>query len=243
MGIKLLAEDLKKSTNPENVERFELLTCVEGGCEAAVDLLNDILSYDKVDSGTIDLNKKNVNITKFLTETVKLFRPTATMKNVDLRLVMCEYQGQDVLNWDVDALPIGTTDSIEIDIFRMRQIFRNVLANAFKYTPSGGNITVRAWITKNDSPSEKGNVRSSFMKSIPSGKSRCHRHFYRSTVMDLETGEASLTPLKHRTLALLKVAVIDSGPGIDVVDQKRIFSEVFSFKPEQLQGQIHSRYH
>lgn len=87
MGIKLLSEDLKRTPYSENLDRFELLTCVEVGCEAAVDILNDILSFDKGDSGAIDLNKKVIKINKFLSETIKLFRPTATMKNVNLRQV------------------------------------------------------------------------------------------------------------------------------------------------------------
>lgn len=137
------------------------------------------------------------------------------------------------MNWDLDALPIGAIDSIEIDISKMRQIFRNVLANALKYTPNGGEITVKAWIS-DIGTSEHGDTPASItsLKLNPSLKSCCFCNFNNSTVFDLESGQR--LPLKMRSL--LKVAVIDSGPGIDLIEQNRIFSEVFPFKPEQLQG-------
>jgi signal transduction histidine kinase len=97
-------------------------------------LVMDLLSLARLEAGTADLQSAPVNMDLLLRGVVEKFTPQAQAAQVDLR--------EDI--HDVPGL-IGDGD-------RLAQVFTNLVDNAIKFTPPGGQVTVTAqpedgWVT------------------------------------------------------------------------------------------------
>ncbi|HTK60692.1 MAG TPA: ATP-binding protein [Candidatus Baltobacteraceae bacterium] len=92
--------------------------------ERMIDLINDLLSVSRIESGTIELVPVETNLNEMLKGVIDESRPLADAKRIAI-----EY-------FPVD-LP-----RIEIDPKLVRQVFMNLISNAIKYTPTGGQVRV-----------------------------------------------------------------------------------------------------
>jgi two-component system OmpR family sensor kinase len=86
----------------------------------------DLLDLARLDAGTLDLKRAPVDLTAVLHNVAEKFTPQARAARVDIR---------------VEAAPLPT---ITGDGDRLSQVFTNLVDNALKNTPAGGNITLRA---------------------------------------------------------------------------------------------------
>ena len=86
-----------------------------------LELLNSILDLAKVESGTVTPELADVSIGELRTALLREFEHVAQDKAVE---------------YSVD-LGHGAPDSIVTDLHRLRQILKNLLANAFKFTERG----------------------------------------------------------------------------------------------------------
>ena len=117
-------------------------------CKAAVDILNDLLCYDKLESGILELHKEDISITKYLQECVAMFSlhirecgvTIAIVGAADLEIPMGEPNEHDRFK----AQPLRPHDIVFADKFKMDQVIRNLISNALKFTPRGGAVTIRA---------------------------------------------------------------------------------------------------
>ena len=71
MGLKLIRTGLAEGDNEQEIN--ETIDQVEEACGVAVEVLNGILSYEKIDSGVLALEKERVNAYGFLCESMKMF--------------------------------------------------------------------------------------------------------------------------------------------------------------------------
>ena len=90
-------------------------------------LINDILDLSKIEAGKVELLPEETNINSVCTDLRMLFEEIAIEKKINFQI----YQ----------ELP----ESIKFisDRLRLEQIFKNLLSNAFKFTPVAGSITLR----------------------------------------------------------------------------------------------------
>jgi signal transduction histidine kinase len=90
-------------------------------------LVDDLRTLALSESGSLALHPESTDLSVVVADVVASFRPTAEANGVSL-----------VFDAD-DALPL-----LEIDPVRTREVLSNLVANALRYTPSGGSIRLRA---------------------------------------------------------------------------------------------------
>jgi signal transduction histidine kinase len=170
--------NLQSSRNGEDKENFEILENVRTSCEAAVEILNDLLCFDKLESGILDLHKLEAPVIPFISDCVHMFSSQAREAGIDLSLVTSHANATLLphnnlhgakqsaassavrLGGDIEAGHVrddeqlyGTildSDIIMVDKFKMNQVLRNLISNALKFTPAGGSVTVSASFIPDD---------------------------------------------------------------------------------------------
>lgn len=105
----------------------ELLKMVQRNALALQQLVSNILDFRKIQNGKMELKLYRFDIVKTLTMWVGDFQLTAERKQIRLHL-------------DVDNLK-GSHEMIA-DQEKISRIVFNLLSNALKYTPAGGEIFV-----------------------------------------------------------------------------------------------------
>ena len=126
---------------------------VAANATCAVDVLNDFLNYDKVESGQLSLDYAVVPIFELIEETVVEFKLPAAKK----KIIVCVCT--PLSSKTIGTNSAGDTESAEQfvvgDKVRLTQVFRNLISNAIKFTPDGGSITVEAeWIPPSQSTAD-----------------------------------------------------------------------------------------
>lgn len=108
--------------NREQVE--DCLKKVLSSSNHLLSLINDILDMSRIESGKMQMNIRECNLPELMHNLLNIIQPQAKAKK--LRMFM---NTENVVNEDVYADPL-----------KLNQIFINLLGNAVKYTPSGGEI-------------------------------------------------------------------------------------------------------
>jgi two-component system sensor histidine kinase/response regulator len=106
----------------------EMLESIEKTTSETSTLLNNLLSWAKVQSQAVALTPKITNICNVLNECVSLLKANAELKNIAL----------------ASDVPEGT--SAYFDEVTMHTVFRNVISNAIKFTPLNGSVNVSSFI-------------------------------------------------------------------------------------------------
>ena len=114
----------------------ELSTEMMGNSESAVDVLNDLLNYDKIEMGTLRLEFSAVPIWEIVRTATISFLTPAKQKNVILSL-------ESNLDLDEGADEHNNRQFVVIgDHARLAQVMRNFISNAIKFTPETGLIRI-----------------------------------------------------------------------------------------------------
>ncbi len=121
MGMIRLLQDTQISK-----EQREYVTTIKDSGDAMLALLNDILDYEKIESGKMELEILNCDIRRLARTIHTLMSGHAASKNVDLILEL----DPSVPTW------------IKCDPTRLRQVLLNLLNNAIKFTTKG-NVYLR----------------------------------------------------------------------------------------------------
>ena len=101
------------------------LSLVKNNSDRLMRLLNQLLDFQKQETGNVKLKVDNRNIVSFLREIVGSFKEYAHSRNVSLSF---DYTSAEVCLW--------------FDREELSKVFFNLLANALKFTPGGGEINV-----------------------------------------------------------------------------------------------------
>jgi signal transduction histidine kinase len=88
-------------------------------------LLDDLQTLSTADAGALRLELEPTDLAAVADEVVSTFAPTATLAGVTIASV-------------ADELP-----EVDVDPLRLRQVLDNLVANAVRHTPAGGEVTIR----------------------------------------------------------------------------------------------------
>jgi signal transduction histidine kinase len=108
-------------------ELKEGLEIIEQESDRLASLVEELLDFSKLSSGKVSINRGYIDLKDFLINIKKQTLPRALKGNIKLDLALDENFPQ-----------------IFVDRNRLKQVLINILDNSFKFTPSGGNISVRA---------------------------------------------------------------------------------------------------
>ena len=105
----------------------EYLTKILASGNHLLSLINDILDMSRIESGKIQLDETEVNLSDVLHDIKTIVSGQIYAKQLDLYM---------------DAIDI-TDEDVYCDKTRLNQVLMNLLSNAIKFTPAGGTVSLR----------------------------------------------------------------------------------------------------
>lgn len=121
---KLLSENKASNLNDKQVEYARVIH--KSGTDLLV-LINDILDLSKIEAGKVELIFEETEI-----KTVK----------EDLRALFSEVAREKKIEYEIEQHS-NLPERFMTDRVRLEQIIKNMLSNAFKFTPQGGKVLLR----------------------------------------------------------------------------------------------------
>jgi signal transduction histidine kinase len=116
----------KQVLGPLQNERYlEYAQIIHSSGAHVLSLVNDLLDLSKLDAGKLELRVERVQILKVIIDCVRFVETQATRAQVGISVHI--YDGVNLLLGDVK---------------RLQQMLLNLLSNALKFTPEGGEITI-----------------------------------------------------------------------------------------------------
>jgi PAS domain S-box-containing protein len=117
----LLAEQGAANFNPKQ-KRF--LGHIQQGSRHLLELINDILDLSKIEAGHLELKYEDFELSQAVAEVVATVRPIATAKSIQFDSV------------------VASDLFLYADRLRFKQVLYNLLSNALKFTPAGGQVSI-----------------------------------------------------------------------------------------------------
>jgi PAS domain S-box-containing protein len=123
---------LMKAGKLDAVRTREAISIIERNAQLQAQLINDLLDISRILQGKLALNQEPVHLETVITAAQETVRLAAEAKAITITTAFEDSNGQ-VLG----------------DAGRLQQVVWNLLTNAIKFTPDGGEITVRLARTEN----------------------------------------------------------------------------------------------
>lgn len=121
---------LDTSLSPQQREYIEI---IRTSADSLLAIVNDILDLSKIESGKMELEEIDFEVSSLVQDITKTLRLTATQKGLNLKT----------------SIPAALVENVVGDPGRIRQILINLISNAIKFT-NEGEITVSASVLSND---------------------------------------------------------------------------------------------
>ncbi len=121
-------------------ESQEMLKIIADESDRLEGMINDLLDVSKVAAGVLRLERYPVELPRLLQSVVQGESLQAS-------------RHQLILDFPQDPLP-----AVQADEDKLRQVFANLVGNAIKYAPAGGDIRVGAWLQHAGSNQESDRV-------------------------------------------------------------------------------------
>ena len=148
-GLEILKADLEALRVAGSI--LDLLSDINFANNNAIEILDDMLQYEHIDSGIFKLELAVSPLQGLFVGRLEAYKYMAAKKDVTLVIKdlvnVSEYYSLPDSERDGPFVPdtkmiaSATTMVLYIDKFRVEQILRNLVSNAVKFTPNNGTIT------------------------------------------------------------------------------------------------------
>lgn len=159
MVLHLLLEE--RSNKLDDMQRV-MVTSANEDCERLLTTLNTLLDLSRAESGSTHLSRVPMDLQAGVARAAKLYSSAAGAKNVTLRT---ENKG-------------GHLPEILADPVRLDEVINNLVSNAIKHSPGGGEIVLR--LSKPDAEHLRVSVIDQGPGVPESSQSRIFERFYRA---------------------------------------------------------------
>lgn len=213
--VPLISGDMKSTVDRHDSldQLLQLTDDILENANNAVDILNDLLNYDKIQQGTFKLEIGTVHVWELVRATVSAFHIQAEKRKVSLSL-----KTGTQLTEEGDAKKIELNDLLQLHVVgddtRLRQVIRNLISNSLKFSPEKTGVIE---VTTEHNPKglhlETGAKKSSFPQPEDCGLCTCI----------------------HPCVGSVLITVKDNGVGMTREQLGRLFQEGVQFEANKHQ--------
>jgi signal transduction histidine kinase len=111
---------------PLNVQQQDFVNRIQGAAQTMTELVQNMMTLAQMDLEATEKHEP-VEMAKLLEEMANEFMAQAQVKDQTFNFT-----------------PLSITTNIDGDPLQLRQLFRNLIGNAIKYTPKGGSVSILA---------------------------------------------------------------------------------------------------
>jgi len=125
-SIRGLAELMNEDAIGEmTVEQKEIIQTIHGASQSMLQLVNELLDVATIEGGQLKLDKIPTSVAEIVERSVHLSNMEASKKNTRIEMVRA-----------------NGNPFVDVDRNKMRQVVDNIISNAVKYSPYGGEIEI-----------------------------------------------------------------------------------------------------
>ena len=116
--VDVLLQNLAGTSNQKHLE------LIQRNAKQLLSLINQVLDFSKLDAQMLGVNESRGDLAEFIGQIVQLFREDGLLKNIEI-----SYESK-------------ITGKYWFDAGKLERIVSNLIANALKFTPSGGKVSI-----------------------------------------------------------------------------------------------------
>eukprot|EP01041_Mallomonas_annulata_P012854 gene12854-27100_t len=137
LNVRYIRSKLEYEKTKQNIP--ELIEDLQGSCQSAVDILNDLLVYEGLSEGdNVQMVTKRINMETFLEQKITALKTQARQKGINLELTMME-RSQSQRQLDGHELKHACIDA---DEEKIGQVIRHLVSNAIEFTPNNETVSI-----------------------------------------------------------------------------------------------------
>jgi signal transduction histidine kinase/CheY-like chemotaxis protein len=216
LGIEYMKAAILNPTESCIEEMAGILDEVSEGCNTAIDFMNNLLLYEKIDTMELPLYLKREDLSAVCRQVLKTFQMSARQLDINLSLDIHSSlkTSEPGAVQEAEAEASCLRPRVEIDGPKVVIVLRNLMSNAMKFTPKGGNVTLSI-------------LPVNIVPSSGSGKSGDHC---------TEFHKVDLPPSLPEHTTHFRVILSDTGRGMSEEEQKQLFTKIVQFSPNENQN-------
>jgi two-component system phosphate regulon sensor histidine kinase PhoR len=196
-SIKAYAETLSAGAIEDKEHRLAFVKQIELQAERLHQLILDLLSLARIESGKQTFDIEPMSLAKVVQESLAYYRESAAAKDIVF-----------------DIEPDDATVQVRADEEGVYQILNNLVDNAIKYTPDQGRVTVR-WLVEDSMAVVQ--VQDTGIGISPEDLPRVFERFFRvdkARSRELGGTGLGLSIVKHLTHSFGGTVGVESRPGV-----------------------------
>jgi hypothetical protein len=141
--VKTLGDKIGTNISEKLADLIDFTMDIDESNDSAVAILNDLINYDKIVVGAMMLSVGEHSVWNIIADAIRPFHIQAYKNQIKIIMDL------EVSRMNMDVSEVDSMNELVVfgDISKLKQVFRNLLSNALKFSRNGGVITVTGkWV-------------------------------------------------------------------------------------------------